>query len=196
MANSLDHPLFARISHYINLVNFLVLVPTGFLIHFPHSGVPMNLVRNLHFIFMYSFLINGFVRFYWSLFSKHRDLFSEFFLNKQDIKNIWPQIKYYLFLGKHPNNSSKYNPLQKMAYLTFPVLALLQAATGFILYSPAKFGGIINILGGMSAVRGLHYLIMILFLVIITAHLYLVFTEAFDMFLLMFFGKTQHKKGI
>lgn len=196
MANPLDHPLFARVSHYINLINFLVLVPTGFLIHFPYTGMPMNLVRNLHFIFMYSFLFNGIVRFYWSLFSKHKDLVSSFLWNKNDLKNLWPQIKYYLFIGKHPNNPNKYNPLQKTAYLSFPVLALLQVATGLLLYMPEKFGGVVSALGGMAAVRGMHYLIMIIFLAIIAVHVYLVFTEAYEMFWLMFFGKTEHKKGI
>lgn len=194
MANSLDHPLFARISHYINLVNFLVLIVTGFLIHFPFSGTPMNWVRNLHFIFMYFLLINGVVRFYYSFFGKYKD-YDSFLLTKQDLKAYWPQIKYYLFIGDHPK-TGKYNPLQKTAYITLPILAVFQAITGFILYLPEKLGGLVSAFGGLAAVRGVHYLTMWVFIAIIAAHLYLVFTEATEMFWLMFFGKTEHKKGI
>ena len=81
MVNPLDHPLFDRVSHYINLVNFSVLIVTGWLIHSPYSGMPMNLIRNLHFIFMYSLLINGFVRFYYSFFGKHKDY--------KDFSSLW-----------------------------------------------------------------------------------------------------------
>lgn len=194
MADPLDHPLFNRICHYINLINFLVLIITGLLIHSPFPGLPMNLVRNLHFIFMYSLIFNGIVRFYYSFLGKHRD-YDSFFLTRQDLRTFWPQIKYYLFIGKHPE-TGKYNPLQKIAYIALPMLAVFQAITGLILYQPEKLGSIASYFGGLAAVRGIHYLVMWLLIAIIAIHVYLVFTEAFEMFLLMFFGKTQHKKGI
>ncbi|HEX3015995.1 MAG TPA: cytochrome b/b6 domain-containing protein, partial [Desulfobacteria bacterium] len=45
-----DHPRYARISHWINLVCFAVLIVTGFIILAPHQGNSINLVRNLHFV--------------------------------------------------------------------------------------------------------------------------------------------------
>ena len=100
----------------------------------------MNLVRNLHFIFMYFLIINGVVRFYYSFFGKHKD-YDEILLNTQDIKNIWPQVKYYLFIGKHPE-TGKYNPLQKIAYIALPIMAVVQAITGAILYWPEQLAGL------------------------------------------------------
>lgn len=194
MANPLDHPIVDRVSHLINLINFLVLIITGLLIHSPFPGLPMNLVRNLHFIFMYLLIFNGIVRFYYSFLGKYRD-YKTFFLSKQDIKNLWPQIKYYLFIGKHPEKE-KYNPLQKLTYLLLPFLTLFQFLTGLILYRPEKLSNIAYFLGGLAAVRGIHYFMMWLFIAIIAIHVYLVFIEAFDMFLLMFLGRTQHKKEI
>ncbi|HVJ47805.1 Ni/Fe-hydrogenase, b-type cytochrome subunit [Desulfitobacterium sp.] len=192
MANPLDHPLFDRLSHFINLINFLVLITTGLLIHSPFPGVPMNLVRNLHFIFMYLLIINGIVRFYYAILGKYKD-YDTFLLTKQDIETFWPQIKYYLFMGKHPR-TGKYNPLQKLAYLALPLLTVFQAITGLILYRPEKLGSLATSIGGLAAVRGIHYVVMWLFIAIIAVHVYLVFTEAYEMFLLMFLGKTQQKK--
>ena len=46
MVNPLDHPLFQRVSHWINLINFFVLGVTGWFIHAPFPGMPMSLIRN------------------------------------------------------------------------------------------------------------------------------------------------------
>jgi Ni/Fe-hydrogenase 1 B-type cytochrome subunit len=194
MVNPLDHPLSYRICHYINLISFGVLISTGLLIHSPYPGVPMNLIRNLHFIFMYTLVFNWIVRIYLSFRGKYKD-YDAFFLSKHDLKIFWPQIKYYLFIGKHPE-TGKYNPLQKTAYIAMPIMAVVQAITGLILYRPEKFDTMASFLGGLAAIRGIHYLIMWLFIAIIVIHVYLALTEAFDEFLLMFFGKTDHKKEI
>lgn len=194
MVDTLDHPLFQRVSHWINLINFLMLSLTGWFIHSPYPGMPMNLVRNLHFIFMYSLIINGIVRFYYSFFGKHKD-YGDILLNTQDVKIIWPQIKYYLFIGKHPK-VGKYNPLQKMAYIALPIMAIAQAITGAILYRPEQLAGLAGYFGGLAAVRGLHYVFMWLFIAVIAIHIYLVFTAAYEQFLFMFFGKMRNEKGM
>lgn len=194
MAKASDHPLFQRVSHWINLINFLVLGITGYFIHAPFQGMPMNLVRNLHFFFMYFLIINGVVRFYYSFFGKHKD-YKEFFLNKTDFKTFIPQLKYYLFVGKHPK-TNKYNPLQKMAYIALPILAVVQAITGFIMYYPTKVLPLAELFGGLAAIRGIHYVLMWLFFAIVLAHVYLVFTEARAQFWVMFFGKETKEEEI
>lgn len=194
MVDPLDHPLFQRVSHWINLINFLMLCLTGWFIHSPYPGVPMNFIRNVHFIFAYSLMINGIVRFYFSFFGKNKD-YKEILLNGRDIKTIWPQIKYYLFIGKHPE-TGKYNPLQKIAYIALPIMAVGQAITGAILYRPEQAAGPAGYFGGMAAVRGLHYVFMWLFIAVIAIHVYLVFTTAYEQFLFMFFGKMRNEKGM
>lgn len=141
MAKASDHPFTQRISHWINLITFAVLISTGFIIHAPFQGANMNVARNLHFIFMYILVINGIVRFYVSFFGKNKD-YKEFFLNKLDLKTFIPQIKYYLFISKEHPKTNKYNGLQKCAYIALPVLAVFQAITGIILYLPMKFSGV------------------------------------------------------
>jgi len=192
MINPLDYPLPQRVSHWLNLVNFTVLGLTGFFMHYPFQGIPMSLGRNLHFIFMYLLLINGLVRFYYSFFGKHKD-YQEFLMNKNDWKNLGPQIKYYLFIGKHPK-TGKYNPLQKLAYIALPILAVIQGGTGIILYWPEWLAGWSNFFGGLAAVRGVHFLTFWVIVAIVIVHLYLVFTESYNNFWYMFFGIDRQKK--
>ena len=143
---------------------------------------------------MYFLVINGIARFYYSFFGKHND-YADILPNTQDVKIFWPQIKYYLFIGKHPK-VGKYNPLQKIAYITLPILAVAQAITGAILYRPEQLAGLAGYFGGLAAVRGLHYVFMWLFIAIIGIHIYLVFTAAYEQFLFMFFGKIRNEKGM
>lgn len=187
MANLSDFPLMRRISHWVNLINFLMLGITGYLIHAPFTGMDMNLVRNLHFFFMYFLIINGLVRLYYAFFGQKKD-YKDFAYTKEDIKNFIPQIKYYLFLGKHPK-TGKFNPLQKLAYLSLPILTVVQAITGLILYMPVKFAGWAEAFGGLASVRGIHYALMWVFFAIILVHVYLVFTEGRKEFWMMFFAK-------
>lgn len=193
MANPSDHPLFDRVSHWINLVNFTILIITGWLIHSPYVGMDMNLVRNLHFIFMFALIINGVVRFYWSFFGKNGD-WKDFFLTMDDLKNMIPQVKYYLFMGKHPK-TRKYNPLQICAYIAMPIMAVLMIITGAILYWPITLGAYSGYFLSLAAVRLIHYFLMWGFIAIIAIHAYLVFTTSIEEFWYMFFGKTTHKKG-
>jgi len=169
MANLADFPLIRRMSHLINLINFLALGITGYLIHAPYTGMSMNLVRNLHFFFMYFLIINAFLRLYHAFVGKKKD-YKDFIFDKEDVKNFIPQTKYYLFMGKHPK-TGRYNPLQKLAYLGLIPLTLIQALTGLILYLPDKFPGMAVSLGGLAAVRGIHYVVMWLFFAIILVHI-------------------------
>jgi len=143
---------------------------------------------------MYFLVINGIVRFYYSFFGQYR-YYNDILFNSQDVKTMWPQIKYYLFIGKHPK-VGKYNPLQKIAYISLPILAVAQAITGAILYKPEQLSTLAGYFGGIAAVRGLHYDFMWLFIAIIGIHVYLVFTAAYDQFLFMFFGKMRNQKGM
>ena len=194
MVNPQDHPMFQRVSHWINLIVFLVLGFTGWFIHAPYPGMSMSLIRYLHFFFAYLLIINGILRFYYSIFGKYKD-YDAILLNKQDLKLIWPQIKYYLFIGKHPK-TGKYNPLQKIAYICFPLMAIVHIVTGVILYWPQQFENLADYFGGLAAVRGIHYLFFWLFIALVGVHIYIVFTEAYEQFLFMFFGKTQQQKGL
>ncbi|MDA8442124.1 MAG: cytochrome b/b6 domain-containing protein, partial [Peptococcaceae bacterium] len=155
-------------------------------------GIGMDNVRNIHFIFAYIFLINGIVRVYYAIFGKNKD-YKQFLFNKKDYANFGAVIKYYLFLGPHPD-TGMYNPLQKSAYLALPILGIIQTITGLGLYRPAVFVGIVNFFGGLEILRSTHYLVTWLFIAIVIVHLYLALTETFDATKYMLFGTIRGKK--
>jgi len=49
-------------------------------------------------------------------------------------------------------------------------------------------------LGGLAAVRGIHYVVMWLFFAIILVHIYLVFVESRAQFWMMFFNKDKDQE--
>jgi Ni/Fe-hydrogenase 1 B-type cytochrome subunit len=193
MAKAEDHPFAARVSHWINLLSFAILGTTGFIIHSPGTVGAVNLVRNLHFVFMWVLLINGVFRIYYSIFGKHRD-YKEFLFTATDFKKLFPIIKYYLFLGDHPN-TGKYNPLQKAAYLGLFLFAALQGLTGLALYKPEAFSTLANLFGGLASTRGVHYFLTWVFMAIVLTHIYLALSEAWDQARYMFFGVIDNKKS-
>ena len=72
---------------------------------------------------------------------KERMSVSDFFSPK-----VWfQQIKYYLFLGDHPELKGVYNPLQFIAYIGLYAMVILVCITGLVLYVHVYHEG----LGGM-----------------------------------------------
>lgn len=186
MVKKSDHPLPQRLFHWVNLVSVGMLIITGLMIKSPGS-YNLGTVIYIHLTFAYLFLANGFGRIYYSFFGKYRD-FQEFALGPRDWKPLMETVRYYLFLGPLIHRT-KYNPLQKLAYLFLIVLGLVQGATGMaMLFRKGPFGLVNRITGGLTATWSLHYLVMWVFIAIIIVHLYLVFTEPTSSVKLMLFG--------
>jgi Ni/Fe-hydrogenase 1 B-type cytochrome subunit len=200
------HPLPFVLTHWAHLLAMAALVVTGFLIHAPVSGVPLSVVRYVHFVAMYVVLVALFVRVWYALAGRSATR-KDTRETERDVRNFLPQAenrgqlletaRYYLFLRPTHPPSAKYNPLQKLAYLAIPGLLLLQALTGFALYGPATslpLAGpaltfVTGLLGGLMAVRVLHYLVMWAFIVITMVHVYLSVAEDVASVPLMFFHR-------
>ncbi len=193
------HPLLPVITHWVHLLSMVLLAFTGFYIHDPFFEGDMQLMRTLHFIFMYVVLIALVARLYFLLFgfsapnkgTRERKRDVKAFLPQEENKGQFLQtIKYYLFLRKTHPISGKYNPLQKLAYTAMAVLLLAQAYTGFAIYGPsdqmAFFAAGADLMGGLMVIRQIHYLIMWLFIVITLIHVYLSVAEDVEALPLMF----------
>jgi len=186
MAKPLDHPLPQRIFHWINLIAMAVLIFTGFYINKPFTDGIMNGVRYLHFIAMFVILANLAVRIYYAFFGKYNDA-GDFAVGSKDWHDLKATVKYYLFLGSHVKNG-KYNPMQKLTYLFYVPLLLLQGFTGMLMYRPEAFDTWLKAMGGIASVRGYHYLFMWIFIAFTIVHVYMVLSEAWDEVKLMIFG--------
>ena len=195
-----EHPLPALTMHWLHLVSILVLVFTGFYIHWPFFAGAMGIMRNTHFVFMFILVFATIARVYWAFFGagsatsgdrkKIRD-YRFFGPQPENSGQLWQTLKYYLFLRKTHPQSSKYNPLQKLTYMFWLLLIVLQAITGFALWTPTAgfFGPLTYALGGVSQMRVYHYLIMWLFIASTALHIYLSLAEMYLEFPLMFWWK-------
>jgi len=173
--------LAARIQHWIRAISIFILIFTGFYIHSPFiagkDGFLMAMMRMTHLIFAYILVIGIFVRLY---FSFRQDIIGDWkeFNPIKNLKNVPDILMYYLFLKKSHKKYQRYNPIQAIVYYTLAVLILLQAITGFAVYSGAPllhqaFNWVNILLGGETYTRIVHYIITWIFVIFIPIHIYL-----------------------
>jgi Ni/Fe-hydrogenase 1 B-type cytochrome subunit len=190
-----DHPLPFVLTHWINLLSMTFLVLSGFYIHFPIVPGLMGLARGTHFFWMFVLLINLTVRIILAFTVKDANMpntrevdldIKNWLPQKANRHQMWPWIKYYLFLKKDTPISGKYGVLQKIAYIATIPLTLAAAYTGFCLWGPTSawpffqagtiwVASLFNLGGGgdPAGIRILHYWIMWAFLIFTAAHVYL-----------------------
>lgn len=196
------HPIPFVITHWINLVSMLLLIITGFCIHFPFWPNFMGVARGVHIFCGSLLLINCIVRVIMAFFIKTaptggtREVVT-------DVKTWLPQkdnrhqagawIKYYLFIKKDHPLGAKLGVPQKISYLLIPILILIMAYTGFSLWGPTMdapfFAAGINLVGGAMSMRIIHYFMMFIFICFMLIHIYLANIEGLSPSKLMFFWK-------
>jgi Ni/Fe-hydrogenase 1 B-type cytochrome subunit len=135
------------LTHWINLLAMLFLTLSGLYIHYPIFPGAMGLARGTHFFWMFVLCINFIVRLVLLFTVKTANVAGSREVSR-DIKNfvpqaenrhqLWPTLKFYLFMKKEHPKGGKYNPLQKMAYVLTVPLTLLAAYTGFALWGPTS----------------------------------------------------------
>ncbi len=132
--------------------------------------------RRWHFFFGWLWVINGVTYLVWSLVSRHlqRDLA----MRRRDWREIPKSIVDHLRF-RHPvgEEVTRYNPLQKLAYLgvIFGLTPLI-VLTGLSM-SPQMdglMGGFIELVGGRQSARTLHFIAMSLFVLFAIVHVLMV----------------------
>ena len=195
------HPLPFVITHWVNLVAMIILIISGFLIHFPVAGT-MGIARGLHIFAGIVIFINCVVRIILSFFVKSAPTGGTRKTVK-DYKTWLPQkdnrhqggawVKYYLFMKKDHPLSAKLGVPQKISYLLIPILVILMFITGICLWPPTAEWGfsqwVLGLLGGAMSVRIIHYFGMFVFIIFIFIHVYLANVEGTEPTKLMFFRK-------
>jgi len=189
------HPLPFVLTHWINLLAMIFLVLTGFYIHYPFTPGLMGVARGTHSFWMMVLLINLVVRIVLMFVVKDTNMpdtrevdydYKNWLPQKANRHQLWPWVKYYLFMKKEHPLSAKYGVLQKIAYIATPFLILAAAYTGFCLWAPtanwpifmagtAWIASLFNLGGGADpiGVRIVHYWIMWVILIFTAAHAYL-----------------------
>lgn len=194
--NKIYHTLTVRILHWIITVLIGILIFTGLYISNPLGYAffsTMDTARKLHFVSMYFLITGTFIRGYYCCINKdYRQVFFRF----KDIKQLPGIVKYYLFLSSSLPGKGRYNPGQKVLYNGWDLLILLQAATGFMLYSPVMLTKYAHFWGGFVMVRQIHFMVTWVFVITILIHVYLAFLSGWPVVKSMFTGVSETKAQI
>lgn len=128
--------------------------------------------RHWHFAFAWFFLGAGLLYvLYLALSGEWR---RRLFLPRRDARNAIETAKYYLRLRSTPPRQGFYNGLQRLAYTSTLLLALVSAASGLAIYKPLQLRPLTQLLGGYDAARAIHFLALVAFVVFTVGHVILV----------------------
>jgi thiosulfate reductase cytochrome b subunit len=81
---------------------------------------------------------------------------------------------------KAPRQSTKYNPLQRLAYFSVPIAGLLSVLTGWAIHKPMQLSWLAAIFGGFGTARLWHFWLMWIFVLFAIPHVVLVFADGWD----------------
>ncbi len=194
------HPLPFVVTHWINLICMIVLIITGFLIHFPFIPGLMGTCRGAHIFCGFVLFINCIVRIVLAFVVKSAPTggtrktvtdYKTWLPQKDNRHQLGAWIKYYLFLKKDHPLGAKLGVPQKISYLLIPILIIIMFYTGLCLWGatadlPICQAGI-NLVGGAMSMRIIHFFLMFVFIIFMFIHIYLANIEGTAPTRLMFF---------
>jgi thiosulfate reductase cytochrome b subunit len=161
------HPFTVRVVHWINAFAILVMILSGwriynasalFQFHFPSSltlGGWLGGALQWHFAAMWLLVANGIVYVLYGVFSGHYQ--GSFFpLTPRAITNDFTNV----FRGRLSHSLGAYNALQKLAYLSVILLAIVLVLSGLCIWKPVQFQSLATLMGGYEGARLVHFFAM------------------------------------
>jgi len=186
------HSLATRWFHWVNFPLIGIMIWSGLLIYwandvyrigwgdrtilkfFPDSfnkalNIPFRLAEgmNLHFVFMWLFIINGILYVLYLLFSKEWKMI---FPNRKALKEAWQVLLHDLHIRKGLPPQKKYNAAQRIAYTGVIIMGFFMLLTGLAIYKPTQLYWLCAILGGYEWARAEHFILTILFVLFFIVH--------------------------
>ncbi len=170
------HPLPVRVCHWTMFAGVTTLLFTGLYLHSPPAWLllPVNLLREAHGAAAAVAVVNLAGQIYYYAYTRK---YTEILLLPGDWSNMRSFLRYYLFVTDHHPNFGRYNPGQKAIFSSWGLAIVVAAVTGIALMFPDDTLRLQRLLGGLSAIRSVHFLVAAFFAATIPFHLYLVFTE-------------------
>ncbi|PSM51400.1 [Ni-Fe] hydrogenase, cytochrome b subunit [Campylobacter blaseri] len=182
-----------RATHWIRAITIAVLIVSGLYIAYVFQSANINdePVLFLQAKWRFVHLVAGFIMIGAIIFKSYLFVFDK--LSRRELVSIldfinpkiWiDQIKFYLFIGDHPQLKGVYNPLQFIAYIIFYAVAFLISITGLILYVHVYHNGLGGLLyeplreievamGGLANVRAIHHICMNIIIFFVCVHVYM-----------------------
>ena len=186
--DSWRHPLWVRLTHWLNVIAVVVLIMSGLniLLAHPHlywglrstfadpwvsiSGIPNWLLipqgrnlaeaRNYHFLFAWIFVLNGLAYLVIGLLG--RRFGRRLWPTGDDLRDIGPSVvEHARFHFPADDRARTYNVIQKLTYLAMILIVLPMMLITGLSMSPgfnAVGGVLLEIMGGRQSARTLHFI--------------------------------------
>lgn len=177
------NPLPVRIWHWTNALGFVLLILTGLQLRYVGqvNVISFKAAVNLHNWIGFVLIANFFIWLGFHLFTDKIKVYHPELSPTTYFKKTFRQMQYYgygIFRGEpnphHVSVYGKFNPLQSMMYqIVMMILVPVQFATGVLMWDVARFGSIVDKLGGVRVVDTVHVLLFIFFFAFIFMHVYL-----------------------
>lgn len=182
MEKKVIHPVWFRVTHWINVIAIFILIFSGWRIYnasplfdffFPREytlGGWLGGALQWHFAAMWLFVINALV--YLSL-----NLFTRRFKIK-----LWPisirqavnEMKMAVCGKLKHHDLSQYNMVQKLAYVSILLNGLVIVVSGLVLWKSVQFPTLRLLIGGYENARLVHFYSMSFFCSFILVHVVMV----------------------
>jgi len=185
----LKHLVAVRWFHWVNFPILFVMIWSGLLIYwandaysigplhfFPdfvyrlfHLDHKLAFGMNLHFLFMWFFVINGILYVAYTLLSgEWRYLVPQSF---SAFRDAWHVVLYDLRLRKELPAQKKYNAAQQITYTAIVAMGAGSVLSGLAIYKPVQLGWLAALLGGYEFARLIHFALTIGYLIFFVIHI-------------------------
>ncbi|GFO68438.1 cytochrome b [Geomonas limicola] len=177
-------PIPIRIWHWVNALGIVTLIISGAQIRFPEAITILGSYKTAIQVHNVAGLIVAVFLAWWLVYYKMvRNSLDDIYIpNEEDIKHgIVRQLLYYCFwyfVGRpspfHAMPDSKFNPMQKAAYLVVMfMLVPLVVLTGILLMNVTPLRVLILMSGGIKIIDTLHFLVACSLFAFLFTHVYL-----------------------
>ncbi|MEX3857980.1 cytochrome b/b6 domain-containing protein [Paraburkholderia sp. BR10923] len=175
------HPLFVRVTHWINAFAMVCMVMSGWAIYnaspiFPFRFPVWATVGGWlggsiawHFAAMWLLCVNGLLYFAYGVASGHlrRKLLP---VRARDVaRDAALALRFRL-----PHETGRYNAVQRALYLLVLLLGVLLVASGLSIWKPVQFSWLTALFGGFDFARRVHFVAMAGVVGFVVVHLLLV----------------------
>jgi thiosulfate reductase cytochrome b subunit len=176
------HPVWMRLTHWLNALAVLVLVTSGWRIYNAAPFFPFNMPASItlggwlggalqwHFAAMWLLAANGLI--YLTLNIASGRLFKRFF--PLSIAAIWHDALEALRGQLSHANPRRYNSVQRFAYLFVMLDLVLLVLSGLVLWKSVQFPVLRELLGGYELTRRIHFVAMAALVAFVVIHLVMV----------------------
>ena len=175
-------PIFVRITHWLNVIAVTVMIMSGLKIYNASPIFNFLMPKELtiggwlggallwHFSFMWLLFANG-ITYLFLNFSTGR--FFKKFLPISISELIHDVIDTLKGVLAH-DDLSRYNAVQKLAYLSVIIDLILLVMSGLAIWKPVQFSGLAVLMGGFDNARIVHFFAMFYVVFFIVVHLIMV----------------------